>query len=276
MDQSQHQPQSLPRAPVSVVIPCYRCAETIERAVASVLAQTQGVAELILVDDASGDGTWSTLERLQARLGATFVQLAAMPVNKGAGEARNLGWERASQPWIAFLDADDAWHPRKIELQYRRILQHPQTMLSCHATLISERPDWELDHALLQTAAYRPVRAALLPYLNVIPARSVMLRRDIPWRFYAGKRYSEDFALWMKIVCSGAPAYKLELPLACSFRPEFSGNGASAKLWRQEKGELDALRTIRDERLISRATWGAATLWSGVKFARRVALRRSW
>ena len=53
-------------APVSVIIPCFRCTKTIARALASVAAQTLRPAEVILVDDASGDGTRAVLHELQA------------------------------------------------------------------------------------------------------------------------------------------------------------------------------------------------------------------
>jgi glycosyltransferase involved in cell wall biosynthesis len=260
-------------APVSVVIPCYRCAATVGRAVASVRAQTQPVAEIILVDDASGDDTLAALHRLQAdwaaQLGLPSVIVLAAGRNGGAGEARNLGWEQASQPWLAFLDADDAWHPRKIEIQYASMGARPDAVLSAHQTRVarSTESDWPIGEAAM--ALVRRISAQWLPFSNVIPTRSVILRRDLPWRFYSGKRYSEDFALWLKIVASGGVAYKLELPLACSFRPEYSAGGLSAQLWRQELGELDALHRIRQEGLMSAITWCAASGWSLLKYVRR-------
>lgn len=257
-------------APVSVVIPCYRCSDTIDRAVASVLAQSFPVAEIILVDDASGDDTLDALQRIRDCHGSFPIRIAASPVNRGAGEARNLGWNEASQPWIAFLDADDAWHPRKIEIQYDWIARHPDTVLCAHQTIVAQDTEWPLPEEIVS----HRINPAQLPFFNVIPTRSVMLRRDIPYRFYRGKRYTEDFALWLKIVLSNHPAYKLEVPLACSFRPEFSGAGLSAKLWPVEKGELDTLRTIRNEKLMGAGTYVLALLWSLLKFARRVLLRK--
>lgn len=258
-------------APISVVIPCYRCADTIDRALTSVLVQTLPVAEIILVDDASPDDTLPALHRQQQR--ASAIRVLSARVNAGAGVARNLGWDEATQPWVAFLDADDAWHPRKIELQYAAISSEPDTVLSSHATRLAAESVWELSPALIASARNRRVSAALLPFLNVIPTRSVVIKRDAPFRFYPDKRYAEDFALWLRLVRSGAPTYKLELPLACSFRPEYSGGGASAKLWRHERGELDALRQIRDEGLMSPLEWAASSLLSVTKFGVRV-LRR--
>lgn len=264
-------------APVSVIIPCYRCVATIARAVASVLAQTQPVAEIILVDDASNDDTLTALHQLQAlhsRMpGSPPIRVLAAARNGGAGEARNLGWECATQSWIAFLDADDAWHPRKIEIQYARICAQHDTVLSATATRVAQDASWDLPEERFVAAVDSRIDPARLPYFNAIPTRTVMVRRDIPWRFYPGKRYSEDFALWLKIVRSDRPAYKIDLPLACSFRPKYSPGGVSAQLWRQELGELDALSRIRQEGLMSSLTWWSASLWSLLKYARRVIIR---
>src|SRR5574340_1082572 len=117
------------RAPVSVVIPCYCCSETIGRALVSIASQTMLPQEVILVEDASPDGgeTLGKLRHLAGEYGETFiVKVIALKENCGAGSARNRGWEAAGQPYIAFLDADDAWHPKKIELQYSWMCEHPE------------------------------------------------------------------------------------------------------------------------------------------------------
>ena len=245
---------------------------------ASVWAQTQPVTEIILVDDASGDDTLAALQRLQLADPASavlpYIKVLAATRNGGAGEARNLGWAAASQPWVAFLDADDAWHPRKIEIQYAAICAHPDTVLSAHQTCVARAADWPLVTQSEAHLVMRRIQPAWLPFSNVIPTRSVMLRRDMPWRFYPGKRYSEDFALWLKIVATGQPAYRLALPLACSFRPEYSAGGMSAQLWQQELGELDALSRIRREGLMSPLIWLAASLWSLLKYGRRLVIQQ--
>ena len=100
-------------APVSVVIPCYRCSLTIRRALASIAQQSLKPAEVILVDDASGDGTLAVLKELASSY-PNWMRLIALETNRGAASARNEGWAAASQPFIAFLDADDTWHREKI------------------------------------------------------------------------------------------------------------------------------------------------------------------
>ena len=91
--------------PIAVVIPAYRRAELVAQAVASVMAQRPAPpAEVIVVDDASGDDTAEAARQA----GATVL---VNPDNVGEGATRNVGVGAASQPWIALLDSDDEWLP---------------------------------------------------------------------------------------------------------------------------------------------------------------------
>src|SRR5690606_11478324 len=105
---------------------------TVVRAVASVDAQTLLPAEVILVDDSSGDGTLNVLYSLQEKYTPGWIKVLALPENVGAGEARNAGWEMATQDYIAFLDADDSWHPQKIEIQYEWMRSHIDVSFTGH------------------------------------------------------------------------------------------------------------------------------------------------
>ncbi|RMG23518.1 MAG: glycosyltransferase family 2 protein, partial [Methanobacteriota archaeon] len=107
---------------VTAIVPCYCCSDTIERAFYSVVNQTVLPKEVILVDDASPDHgrTLSILHGLKQKFNETLdIRILAFEKNQGPASARNAGWEAATQPFIAFLDADDSWHPRKLEVQYQ-------------------------------------------------------------------------------------------------------------------------------------------------------------
>lgn len=100
------------RSDVSVVIPAYNAEAFISKTIESALAQTCGVAEIIVVDDGSTDRT--------AQISAAFPKTRVIRrPNGGQGAARNTGVQAASAEWIAFLDHDDTWHPRKTEIQLR-------------------------------------------------------------------------------------------------------------------------------------------------------------
>ena len=199
-------------APVSVVIPCYRCSLTIGRALASIAQQSMKPVEVILVDDASGDDTWVVLTKL-ATAYPVWVRLIQLETNLGAASARNAGWAAASQPFIAFLDADDSWHPEKIAIQYDYMKRHPEVVLSGHRHRVLARMDAKPEWALLQGPTKFIDKWPLL-LGNPFITPSAMLRTDIPQRFAEGRRYMEDHLLWLEIVCDGAKIVRLDVDLA--------------------------------------------------------------
>lgn len=104
---------------VSVVLPTFNRAEYLGRAVASVLAQTVSDIELIVVDDASSDGTAEYLNSLARQDGRIRVLTNAR--SKGGGGARNVGIAASRGQWVAFLDDDDEWIPEKLQIQLAKL-----------------------------------------------------------------------------------------------------------------------------------------------------------
>ena len=105
---------------ISVVIPTYNRAQTIMRAINSVLSQTLPAFEILVVDDGSSDGT---KELLQAhgffnKKTKALAKKYLVKENSGVSSARNLGIKNANGDFIAFLDSDDAWSKRKLERQF--------------------------------------------------------------------------------------------------------------------------------------------------------------
>ncbi len=99
---------------VSVVIPAYNAARTLDETLRSVRAQTHTALEILVVDDGSSDAT-SAIADAHANEDSR-IRVIRQP-NAGVAAARNTGWTSAAHDLIAFIDADDLWHPRKIELQ---------------------------------------------------------------------------------------------------------------------------------------------------------------
>lgn len=259
---------SIARAPVSVVIPCFCCEDTIQRAIASVTRQTLLPIEIILVDDASHDNTSQVLKRL-AQEGHGLIHVVTHKNNVGAASARNLGWDTATQPYIAFLDADDAWHPAKIELQYGYMAAHPEVVLSGHTHRILDRysdvPDWAVDRSEVF-----PVSATAMLFSNRFITPSVMLKREIPFRFADGRRHMEDHLLWMEVACSGLKVVRLNSALAATYKPMYGTSGLSAQLWLMERGDLQNYRILFEKRKIGFAAWLAFSAFSLAKYGRRL------
>jgi glycosyltransferase involved in cell wall biosynthesis len=252
---------------VAVVIPCYRCASTIERAVDSVFAQSTVPAEIILVEDCSADETLATLQELE-RAYPDRIKIVQMERNQGAASARNAGWAIAMQPYIAFLDADDSWHPDKLHIQYEYIRNNPDVVLCGHQCALLR--DSETPPALPKNLRATKISASSLLFRNAFSTPTVMLKRDIPFRFQEGVRYLEDILLWQQIAFASLQVVRIESPLAYVHKPFYGAGGLSAQLWMMEKGELNNFVILYDEGSIGFLQYAAATLFSLIKFIKRL------
>jgi glycosyltransferase involved in cell wall biosynthesis len=213
-------------APVSAVVPCFRCAATIDDAVASIAAQTLPPAEVLLVDDASGDDTLEALHRVAENYPAGWIKVIALPTNGGVSRARNTGWEHARQPYIALLDADDTWaEPHKLELQMAVLESDTAIALIAHKALVGRRGT--ALPALQPPVHVEIVGRRTLLLRNPFPTSSVVLRRDLPFRFDEEFRNSQDYLLWSQIVFSGYRCAKIDQVLALWTE---RGNGDAAGL----------------------------------------------
>jgi glycosyltransferase involved in cell wall biosynthesis len=107
---------------ISVVIPAFNAAETIRTTLDSVLAQTISPDEILVVNDGSTDGTASLLRSYQPRI-SVFTQN-----NSGPSHSRNILCKHAQGNLVAFLDADDVWHPRYLEYQRQFLEENPRAV----------------------------------------------------------------------------------------------------------------------------------------------------
>jgi glycosyltransferase involved in cell wall biosynthesis len=102
---------------VSVIVPTFNRAPTLERAVASVLAQTYPHLEVIVVDDASTDGS----DQVARSIVDQRVRYIRHHENRGAAAARNTGLQAATGHYVSFLDSDDVWLPERVERFVRAV-----------------------------------------------------------------------------------------------------------------------------------------------------------
>ena len=136
------------------------------------------------------------------------IQVIHLPMNVGAGEARNVGWNVAKGKYVAFLDIDDIWHSRKIELQYGFMEANPHVDVTGHS------------------------------YVQV--QNNQVLKIEQPVHFAKGQRYAEDYRLWLELAVSHKRIVKLDAPLAGIFKPLISAKGLSSNLLQMEWGEIKA------------------------------------
>ncbi len=111
---------------VTVVIPCYNAAPFVGETIESVLAQTYANIELIVVDDASRDGSWEVIQSYGEQITALRLE-----ENRGGSYARNRGAERARGEFLMFLDADDLIAPETIEALVQAVREQPGAIAAC-------------------------------------------------------------------------------------------------------------------------------------------------
>ena len=125
---------------VSTIIPAYNRADTVGPVIESVIRQTHPVAEIIVIDDGSTDGTGEIIRR-------TFDNHRSWPgrlvhlkkPNGGKSSALNQAMPEASSEWIALNDSDDLWLPEKLEKQFHALARFPQCKVCFTDTLFGYR-----------------------------------------------------------------------------------------------------------------------------------------
>jgi glycosyltransferase involved in cell wall biosynthesis len=180
--------------PVTAIIPAFNRAELIARALASVGAQTSPPREVVVVDDASTDGTADVARRFGARV-------LRHETNRGAAAARNTGIAAAEQPWLALLDSDDEWLPHHLETLWP--LRDAHVVVA--GTAIQPGSNRIYGPAFRHTAVLRSPAALVWPD-NVIPASGALVRTDVVRAvggFDTALRYAEDFDLWLRVLERG-------------------------------------------------------------------------
>jgi glycosyltransferase involved in cell wall biosynthesis len=189
---------------VSVIVPAYNAAWCIERTLDGALSQSRPPEEIIVGDDGSSDETADLVER---RFGAAVTVLRLPHRNSAA--ARRVAIERSSGDWIAFLDADDFWLPRKLERQLAFLERHPQLRwLTGNGRLVSPegvlRDSWLADY-------FDPVvdvAGDLLPPLmeRCFPLTSATLVERGAYDAVGGIDpeivCSHDYDLWLRLAAS--------------------------------------------------------------------------
>lgn len=272
--QTQHSSSSCdpagiaPSVDVSVIIPCFNCGSTIRRALLSVASQTLHPAEVIVVDD--GSEPEIEIDRILSEFTQFRSQLIRLSVNSGPATARNAGWDQAKGKYIAFLDADDTWFTEKLRIQYGYMRMHDDVLMSGHPYQIKPESGKPITDA--ECFDVTRVSASVMLLSNRFSTPTVMLKRDIPYRFTTGKRYAEDYLLWLQIILDGNRAVYLSVPLARLHKSTYGEAGLSGRLWEMEKGELLAYYQLAVER---RLGWVAALMswiFSLLKYMRRLLL----
>lgn len=252
---------------VSVVVPCYRCADTIERAIQSVYHQTMKPYEVILIDDFSEDKTLDRLYDIQNKYNDLLIKVIPLPKNVGPGAARNIGWNLSKQKYIAFLDSDDSWHPNKIKFQYTWMKSNPQISLSGHACRIVNTT---YEYKKVENVTFNELSKNKLLFSNKFLTPSVMLKTSLTERFPENQKYSEDYNLWLNILFSGKASAYSDSELGFLYKASYGESGLSSQLYKMQVGELSNYKYLYSKGYINAFQYIFFTFFSLIKYLKRV------
>ncbi len=184
---------------ISVIIPTYNRLDLLKRTIESVKSQTFQDYEIWVVDDGSSDGTKDWLETIPD---INFISQS----NSGIAASRNKGASLSSGKWLCFLDHDDLWDERKLEVQAEFATENPDVGLLAvkHVRLGSKvrssgHGRWIKGDLFLKEYSE-----------SFIHTSSVMIRRDVfetIGGFPTEYRFADEFDVWLKIAKSYPIAY---------------------------------------------------------------------
>lgn len=180
---------------VTVVIPTYNRAWSLPRAIDSVLEQTVPAKDIIIVDDGSTDHTAEQLKNYGKKI-RTLTQ-----AQQGVSAARNTGIKNSNTDWIAFLDSDDAWHPKKLAEQIKRAIEEDRQIV--HTNEVWLKNNVFINQKKIHKKQGGWIFQQCLPLCAISPS-SVLIHRcilDTCGYFDESLPACEDYDLWLRITC---------------------------------------------------------------------------
>jgi glycosyltransferase involved in cell wall biosynthesis len=232
---------------ISVLVPVWNNADTLERAIDSILAQTVTELEVVVLDDGSTDAS----RDLAAAYGDPRVRPLSLP-HRGISLTLNAGLDGARAPFVAIHDADDMSLAERLERQLDVLESDPAiAVVGCRMREVDQ--DGRTRRSRIRFAA-GDVTDRLVRF-NSIPGTAAALRRDVARSvggFDPKYRYAQDYDLWLRI----ADHHRVVcLPDELAVRWHGEGNVGARKA-RQQVGESISLKvaTMRRRRSL-RGVW---------------------
>lgn len=193
---------------ISIIMPAYNCEKYIEKAIESVIEQTFGTWELIVIDDGSSDATVNILKEICKK--DERIKFYENEINQGVSVTRNRGIDLATGEWIAFLDSDDMWDKTKLQKQIELAKKENVDFIFTGSSFINtENKYYEGTFKVPTKVDFKKLRKH-----NVISCSSVLIRK----KYFDKVKMEqddmhEDYAVWLRILRTGISAHGINEPL---------------------------------------------------------------
>ena len=218
----------------SVVIPAFDAALTLADCLGSVATQSLLPKQVLVVDDCSRDSTQMEAERCRAMFAQKGIAFDYMRMSRNGGpsRARNAGMRMATEDLVAFIDADDVWAQRKLEI-VDGFFATTDAALICHS--YTEAPAFHTGQGNYQAS---PLSVFGLVLRNPASTSCAVIRRSTALEFDEHMRYCEDYDLWMRVAERHLALRLVGPPLTRLGRPQHSAGGLSSNTRGMRAGEM--------------------------------------
>ncbi|WP_293784006.1 glycosyltransferase family 2 protein [uncultured Pedobacter sp.] len=255
---------------ISVIMPAYNAARTIEEAVLSVISQTYKEWELIIVIDG---GTDASLD-IANKHAATDQRIIIVDLDKNGGlpNARNKGFEASKGKWITFLDSDDVWNETKLQKQYEFHLAHKEFEIS-HTGFSFFYDDvqkhFKADFISKHLYHYSGDLIPQLLYKNNIGVLTVMMARQVfveAGQFNTNLKTFEDVDLWIRVGLKGYRFGYIKSSLAFY---RINANGISRNISKYKKAYnvfIKLYAELAKEKNVNNKVWENYYRYFGTEF----------
>ena len=221
---------------VSIVIPVYNAKKYLKESIDSVINQTYKKWELILINDASTDNSKNIINNY---LSNKKIKLINLEKNSGVSIARNTGVLNSKGKYIAFLDSDDIWDPKKLQKQMELIKNKDANFTYTGVTYINE--DGKNNSFIFEVPEKTCYKKLLKQ--NIIACSSVLIKKDfLLENKMPGDYMHEDYATWLSILKKEKNAYGINEPLLIY---RISSNSKSGNKFRAFKMNWNTYRYLK-------------------------------
>ena len=203
---------------ISIVVPVYNAGRFIEETMDCVRRQTYENWELLLVNDKSSDNSAQIIESYIEEKQEARIRLINQPENRGAARARNRGVQEAKGRYIAYLDADDLWEPKKLELEVGFLSEKQAAFAFTGYEFANELGEGtgKIVH-VPETLTYKQALCNTTIFTSTVMFDTSLIDKSL---LEMPVIKSEDTALWWKVLRNGYTAYGLDKNLVKYRRSE--------------------------------------------------------
>lgn len=193
---------------ISVIIPTFNRQQFLKIAIDSVLQQTYSDFELIIIDDGSTDDTQNVIDQFKDKRINYYYQ-----INKGAGSARNYGMKMAKSTYLAFLDSDDKWVSKKLEIQLD-IMEKNKDFLLSHTEEVWFKGIRLINHKKIHKKEFGNIFHKSLILCSIGISTVIMQRKVIDLIGYFDDKFEvcEDYDYFLRFTVK-YPVYYTDMPL---------------------------------------------------------------